>query len=180
MRRKLKHSYKAAIIVISFISIQIIIIKRRRWHLFKHFSQSFPFLRISEGNRFWVFKDTTLQPTYPQDISLFGNGMPTQSIETAVWWEDVAKTYFFKGDRSVLQLPGTVYNRTQWTPPSLDCSTTFETDFSFSVYYQRYWRYNEDMRTMDPGYPKPITVWKGIPDSPQGAFVDKANGKTLK
>lgn len=27
--------------------------------------------------------------------------MPTQSIETAVWWEDVAKTYFFKGDRSV-------------------------------------------------------------------------------
>lgn len=40
----------------------------------------------------------------------------------------------------------------------------------------RYWRYNEDMRTMDPGYPKPITIWKGIPDSPQGAFVDKANG----
>ncbi|XP_036412557.1 matrix metalloproteinase-16 [Colossoma macropomum] len=93
-----------------------------------------------KGHRFWVFKDTTLQPTYPQDISLFGNGMPTQNIETAVWWEDVAKTYFFKGDR--------------------------------------YWRYNEDIRSMDPGYPKPITVWKGIPDSPQGAFVDKANGFT--
>lgn len=41
----------------------------------------------------------------------------------------------------------------------------------------RYWRYNEEMRTMDPGYPKPITVWRGVPDSPQGAFVDKANGK---
>uniref|UniRef100_A0A665W0V9 Matrix metallopeptidase 16b (membrane-inserted) n=1 Tax=Echeneis naucrates TaxID=173247 RepID=A0A665W0V9_ECHNA len=93
-----------------------------------------------KGNRFWVFKDTTLQPSYPQDISLFGSSMPTQSIETAVWWEDVAKTYFFKGDR--------------------------------------YWRYNEDLRTMDPGYPKPITIWKGIPDSPQGAFVDKANGFT--
>uniref|UniRef100_A0A4W4GGM2 Peptidase metallopeptidase domain-containing protein n=1 Tax=Electrophorus electricus TaxID=8005 RepID=A0A4W4GGM2_ELEEL len=93
-----------------------------------------------KGHRFWVFKDTTLQPTYPQDISLFGSGMPTQNIETAVWWEDVAKTYFFKGDR--------------------------------------YWRYNEDIRSMDPGYPKPITIWKGIPDSPQGAFVDKANGFT--
>uniref|UniRef100_M3ZVV8 Matrix metallopeptidase 16 n=1 Tax=Xiphophorus maculatus TaxID=8083 RepID=M3ZVV8_XIPMA len=97
-------------------------------------------ITIWHGNRFWVFKDRHLQPSYPQDISLFGSGMPTQSIETAVWWEDVAKTYFFKGDR--------------------------------------YWRYNEDMRTMDPGYPKPITIWKGIPDSPQGAFVDKANGFT--
>lgn len=32
------------------------------------------------------------------------------------------------------------------------------------------------MKTMDPGYPKPITVWKGIPESPQGAFVHKENG----
>lgn len=53
------------------------------------------------GKQFWVFKDTILQPGYPKDISMFGNGMPAQSIETAVWWEDVAKTYFFKGDRSV-------------------------------------------------------------------------------
>ncbi|KAM3860314.1 matrix metalloproteinase-16-like [Diretmus argenteus] len=93
-----------------------------------------------KGKQFWVFKDTVLQSGYPQDISQFGHGMPAQSIETAVWWEDVAKTYFFKGDR--------------------------------------YWRYNEDMRTMDPGYPKPISVWRGVPESPQGAFVDKANGFT--
>lgn len=33
------------------------------------------------------------------------------------------------------------------------------------------------MKTMDPGYPKPITVWKGIPESPQGAFVHKENGR---
>lgn len=32
------------------------------------------------------------------------------------------------------------------------------------------------MRIMDLGYPKPITVWRGVPESPQGAFVDKANG----
>lgn len=48
-----------------------------------------------------MFKDTVLQPGFPKDITQFGHGMPAQSIETAVWWEDVAKTYFFKGDRCV-------------------------------------------------------------------------------
>lgn len=48
-----------------------------------------------------MFKDTVLQAGYPKDIAQFGHGMPAQSIETAVWWEDVAKTYFFKGDRWV-------------------------------------------------------------------------------
>lgn len=35
----------------------------------------------------------------------------------------------------------------------------------------QYWRYNEENQAADPGYPKPITIWKGIPEAPQGAFV---------
>lgn len=35
----------------------------------------------------------------------------------------------------------------------------------------RYWRFNEDTRSVDPGYPKPISVWVGIPPSPKGAFL---------
>lgn len=60
------------------------------------------------GKQFWVFKDTVLQSGYPKDITQFGHGMPAQSIETAVWWEDVAKTYFFKGDRLVHKWQGTI------------------------------------------------------------------------
>lgn len=53
------------------------------------------------GNKFWVFKDTTLQPGYPHDLVTLGSGIPPHGIDSAIWWEDVAKTYFFKGDRLV-------------------------------------------------------------------------------
>lgn len=58
----------------------------------------------------------------------------------------------------------------------LSCLAPAFTETHLLVFPFRYWRFNEEMRTMDPGYPKPITVWRGVPDSPQGAFVDKANG----
>ncbi|KAI4809232.1 hypothetical protein KUCAC02_018138 [Chaenocephalus aceratus] len=77
------------------------------------------------------------KPSYPQDISLFWSGMPTQSIETAVWWENVARP-----------------------------TSSKETG---------YWRYNEDMRTMDPGYPKTHHHLEGHSRLSTGAFVDRAN-----
>lgn len=48
-----------------------------------------------------MFKDTTLQPGYPHDLVTLGSGVPPHGIDSAIWWEDVGKTYFFKGDRSV-------------------------------------------------------------------------------
>lgn len=61
-----------------------------------------------------------------------------------------------------------------------ECKVThllsYKCGFFSSKKYFRYWRYSEEMRSMDPGYPKPITIWKGIPESPQGAFVHKENG----
>lgn len=77
----------------------------------------------------------TAEPGYPHSLVELGSCLPREGIDTALRWEPVGKTYFFKGDR--------------------------------------YWRYNEDKRATDPGYPKPITVWRGIPQAPQGAFISK-------
>ncbi|MGH0174569.1 UNVERIFIED_CONTAM: hypothetical protein FKN15_068392, partial [Acipenser sinensis] len=162
-----------------------------------------------KGNKFWVFKDTTIQPNYPQDLSMFGSGIPGQGIDTAVWWEDVGKTYFFKGDRMFAhpiavkdtQVKTNYYGNKFWVFKDTTIQPNYPQDLSMfgsgipgqgidtAVWWEdvgktyffkgdRYWRYNEEVRAMDPGYPKPITVWKGIPDSPQGAFVDKENGFT--
>lgn len=94
-------------------------------HLFPH----------PPGDKYWVFKEVTAEPGYPHSLVELGSCLPKDGIDTALRWEPVGKTYFFKGDQ--------------------------------------YWRYNEEKRTADPGYPKPITVWKGIPDGPQGAFISR-------
>lgn len=87
------------------------------------------------GDRYWVFKEVVAEPGYPHSLVEMGSSLPKEGIDTALRWESVGKTYFFKGDR--------------------------------------YWRYNEEKQATDPGYPKPIAVWKGVPDAPQGAFISR-------
>ncbi|XP_059561955.1 matrix metalloproteinase-24 [Myotis daubentonii] len=88
-----------------------------------------------KGDKYWVFKEVTVEPGYPHSLGELGSCLPREGIDTALRWEPVGKTYFFKGEQ--------------------------------------YWRYSEERRATDPGYPKPITVWKGIPQAPQGAFISK-------
>lgn len=75
------------------------------------------------------------EPGYPHSLVEMGSSLPREGIDTALRWEPVGKTYFFKGDQ--------------------------------------YWRYSEEKQATDPGYPKPMAVWRGVPHGPQGVFTSR-------
>lgn len=51
------------------------------------------------GDRYWLFREANLEPGYPQPLVTYGQGIPYDSIDTAVWWEPTGHTFFFRGDR---------------------------------------------------------------------------------
>ncbi|KAJ8279954.1 hypothetical protein COCON_G00070200, partial [Conger conger] len=135
---------------------------------------------------FWRVRDNAVMPGYPMQIAYFWRGLPPKI--DAVYENSEGKFVFFKGNRfwvfkdTTLQpaFPQDISMFGSGMPTHNIETAVWWEDVAKTYFFKgdRYWRYNEEMRTMDPGYPKPITVWKGIPDSPQGAFVDKANGFT--
>ena len=40
----------------------------------------------------------------------------------------------------------------------------------------RYYRFDEESRTVDRDYPKSISVWQGVPDNLKAAFMSKDQG----
>ncbi|XP_041031958.1 matrix metalloproteinase-14a [Carcharodon carcharias] len=88
-----------------------------------------------KGDRYWVFKEATLQPRYPRNLRELGARLPRDRIDAALSWSVNGKTYFFRGNK--------------------------------------YYRYDEDSRTVDRDYPRPISFWQGVPDSPKAAFVSE-------
>ncbi|KAJ3595117.1 hypothetical protein NHX12_004422 [Muraenolepis orangiensis] len=140
-------------------------------------------LFVFKDQWFWRVRDNSVVPGYPMQINYFWRGLPSKI--DAVYENSEGKFVFFKGNRfwvfkdTTLQptYPQDISLFGSGMPTqSIETAVWWE-DVAKTYFFKgdRYWRYNEDMRTMDPGYPKPINVWKGIPDSPQGAFVDKAN-----
>ncbi|KAK3551665.1 hypothetical protein QTP70_020876 [Hemibagrus guttatus] len=141
---------------------------------------------VFKDHWFWRVRDNTVMPGYPMLINVFWRGLPAKI--DAVYENNEGKFVFFKGKQfwvfkdTILQ-PGYPKDISMFgngmPAQSIETAVWWE-DVAKTYFFKgdRYWRYNEDMRTMDPGYPKSIAVWKGVPDSPQGAFVDKSNGFT--
>ncbi|XP_054701288.1 matrix metalloproteinase-24 isoform X1 [Grus americana] len=130
---------------------------------------------------FWRLRNNRVQEGYPMQIEQFWKGLPAK-IDAAYERSD-GKFVFFKGDKywvfkEVTAEPGYPHSLVELGSclPREGIDTALRWEPVGKTYFfkgDRYWRFNEDKRATDPGYPKPITVWRGIPQAPQGAFISK-------
>ena len=126
--------------------------------------------------------------------------------------EYIRRTYFFSGDDYYRYndltfaidpgYPKKISDNWPGIPNNIDAATVYSNPDSqtTSLYFfkgDKYYRYNTDKNKVDPGYPKPISVWNGVPNDLDAALelgsnnqvyffkgdkywkYDKANNKVL-
>ncbi|XP_038224675.1 matrix metalloproteinase-15 [Dermochelys coriacea] len=134
---------------------------------------------VFKGRWFWRVRHNRVLDNYPMPIGHFWRGLPGD-IDAAYERHD-GKFVFFKGDRYWLfreanlepGYPQPLTSYGQGIPyDKIDTAIWWEpTGHTFFFRGDRYWRFNEETHSVDPGYPKLITVWVGIPPTPKGAFL---------
>ncbi|XP_012694095.2 matrix metalloproteinase-24 [Clupea harengus] len=130
---------------------------------------------------FWRLRNNKVQEGYPMQIDQFWKGLP-RGIDAAYERSD-GKFVFFKGDKywvfkEVTAESGYPHSLVELgtSLPQDGIDTAVRWESVAKTYFfkgNQYWRYNEEKRTVDTGYPRSISVWKGIPEAPQGAFVSR-------
>ncbi|XP_059507592.1 matrix metalloproteinase-15 isoform X2 [Stegostoma tigrinum] len=134
---------------------------------------------VFKGLWFWRVRNNRVLDNYPMPIGHFWRGLPA-NIDAAYERHD-GKFVFFKGDKFWL------FNEAMLEPgyprhlmglgagmpgDRIDAAIWWEiTGQTYFFRGDRYWRFSEERRAVDNGYPKPISIWKGIPPSPKGAFL---------
>lgn len=141
---------------------------------------------VFKGRWFWRVRHNRVLDNYPMPIGHFWRGLAS-NID-AVYERHDGKFVFFKGTQywvfreANLELgyPQDLVTYGHGIPyDRIDTAIWWElTGHTYFFQGDRYWRFNEDRRASDPGYPKPISVWAGIPDTPKGAFLSEDGAYT--
>ncbi|XP_016316705.1 matrix metalloproteinase-14-like [Sinocyclocheilus anshuiensis] len=135
---------------------------------------------------FWRMRDGKPQQGYPMPIGHFWKGLPP-SINAAYEHSD-GKFVFFKGDKYWVfneakmeeGYPKTFKELGTGLPRDKLDAAVFYTPTGNTYFFRgtKYYRFNEKSRSVDPDYPKPISVWQGVPDNIKGAFMSEDGAHT--
>ncbi|XP_054773075.2 matrix metalloproteinase-14-like [Lytechinus pictus] len=117
--------------------------------------------------------------TDPEPISSVFRGLPT-NLDAAFYYENTGKTYFFKGSLywrfTDLQMDRGYPNRIRvgfggGIPDDIDAAFVWSGNgMTYFVKGANYYRYNFRTSSVDPGYPKPLSIWNGIGTKVDAAF----------
>lgn len=135
---------------------------------------------------FWRVRNNHVLDGYPMPIGQFWRGLPTH-INAAFERED-GKFAFFKGDRywvfseSLLDsgYPRTLKEMGSGLPKDRIDAAIFYTPTGQTFFFRgnKYYRFNEQSQSVDDDYPKPVSVWQGVPDNIKAAFMSKDQAYT--
>ncbi|XP_028670742.1 matrix metalloproteinase-25 [Erpetoichthys calabaricus] len=124
---------------------------------------------------FWRIQRTgSLVSLNPAQVSNFWKGLPKnfKKIDAVYERPGDSKIVFIIRDqywlfKDTTALPGYPRSLTEFGLPSGGVDAAFIWAHNGKTYFFRgkhFWRYDEQKRTMDQGYPKEVSLWQGIPE----------------
>uniref|UniRef100_A0A8C3AVI8 Matrix metallopeptidase 15 n=1 Tax=Cyclopterus lumpus TaxID=8103 RepID=A0A8C3AVI8_CYCLU len=135
---------------------------------------------VFKGRWFWRVRRNRVLDNYPMPISVFWIGLPSD-IDAAyerhdgkfVFFKGISKYWVFREADVLPGYPQPLHGYGQGVPAhKIDTAIWWEPNgHTYFFSGDRYWRYNEETRTTDRDFPKPINRWGRIPPSPKGAFL---------
>ncbi|KAI3376362.1 hypothetical protein L3Q82_016827, partial [Scortum barcoo] len=130
---------------------------------------------------FWRVRNNKVLAGYPMTINHFWKGLPSNI--NAAYERDDGKFVFFKADRYWVfsessmekDSPKSLKDLGTGLPKDKIDAALFYTPTGQTYFFRgtKYYRFNEQTRAVDAGYPKPISMWSGAPDNIKAAIMSE-------